>query len=167
MHKDYTDNEVVYEQKDEQYSKEKMAIAKEVTKLLNSGDTIFLNSGSTSLAVLREMNAQNERVKVITNNALAPAVITNEQVELMVTGGEYRQSSKSLIGDLATHIFSKVFANKCILAVNGVSATHGVSTSVYQETLINEMMVEHCKGECIVVADGSKIGNFIILKVSQ
>ncbi|MBS4210174.1 DeoR/GlpR family DNA-binding transcription regulator [Bacillus sp. FJAT-50079] len=158
--KDYTDNEMLYEQKGAQFSKEKAAIAKEVMKLLHEGDTIFLNSGSTSLSILHEINTKNEMIKVITNNALAPVAITNSQVDLMVTGGEYRKNSKSLVGDLATHIFSKVIANKCILSVNGVSVVHGVSTAVYQETLINELMVQHCKGDCIVVADGSKIGKF-------
>ncbi|WP_249317126.1 DeoR/GlpR family DNA-binding transcription regulator [Bacillus sp. FJAT-50079] len=162
--KDYTDNEVLFEEKGEKFSKEKAAIAREVVKLLSAGDTIFLNSGSTSLAVLNELNNRDKTIKVITNNALAPTVITNNNVELMITGGEYRKTSKSFVGDLAVPVLSKVIATKCILGANGISAEHGISTSVYQETLINELMVKHCKGECIIVADGSKIGKFFSFK---
>lgn len=154
----HADNEVIYEEKGARFSHEKKMIAKEVIKLLEINDTVFLNSGSTSLAILNELNYFEKSIRVITNNALAPTAIANENIELMMTGGEYRTKSKSLVGDLAKHAISRVFASVCILGVNGISTEGGISTSVYQETAINEMMVSQCKGKCIIVADGSKVG---------
>lgn len=152
------DNEVIYEEKGARFSHEKSMIAREVIKLLEINDTVFLNSGSTSLAILKEFNHLEKPIRVITNNALAPTAIVSDNIELMMTGGEYREKSKSLVGDLAEHAISRVFASVCILGVNGISTEGGITTSVYQETAINELMVSQCKGKCIIVADGSKVG---------
>ncbi|MBO0993156.1 DeoR/GlpR family DNA-binding transcription regulator [Bacillus sp. SD088] len=155
---DITDNEVLYEEKGGKYTKEKKEIAKETVKHIEDGDTIFINSGSTTLYVLKEINDSGKIVKIITNNALAPTVIDRDSVELLITGGEYRAKSKSLVGENAIQMISNIVANKCILGINGISAEDGIFTSVYQEAGVNEQMIESCFGEVIVVADHSKIG---------
>ena len=58
----------------------------------------------------------------------------------------------------ASDMLSKVYTNTCILGVNGISSSNGITTSNYQEASINELMVTHCKGKVIVAADSSKIG---------
>lgn len=161
---DITDQEVLYEEKGSQFNKIKQAIAKEAASFIEDGDTIFLNSGSTTLSVIQELNKSGKSIRIVTNNAMAPTVVDSHSVELLMTGGEYRVKSKSLIGDNAIRMISKVAANKCILGVNGISAEEGISTSVYQETSINEMMIDSCFGEVIVVADSSKIGKFYNFK---
>lgn len=155
---DITDNEVLYEEKGGQYNREKKQIAQETVKHIDDGDTIFINSGSTTLYVLKELNDSGKNVKVISNNALAPTVIDSNSVELLLTGGEYRTKSKSLIGEGAIQVISNIVANKCILGVNGIGAEDGIFTSVYQEAGVNGQMIESCIGEVIVVADHSKIG---------
>lgn len=161
---DITDQEVLYEEKGSQFNKVKQMIAKKAVSFIEDGDTVFVNSGSTTLSVIQELNRSGKSIRIITNNAMAPTVIDNHSVELLMTGGEYRLKSKSLIGDNAIRMISKIAANKCIIGVNGISAEEGISTSVYQETSINEMMVESCFGEVIVVADSSKIEEFYNFK---
>jgi DeoR family fructose operon transcriptional repressor len=97
-------------------------------------------------------------VIIITNNALAASAITNSSAKLISTGGQYSDLSKSFVGDFATRIINMTYANLCILGVNGISSDFGVTTSVYQETMINELMVKRCNGLKIIAADGSKIG---------
>ncbi|MDO4573224.1 MAG: DeoR/GlpR transcriptional regulator, partial [Clostridia bacterium] len=53
----------------------------------------------------------------------------------------------------------RVYATKCILGVNGITAEDGITTSIHQETSINSLMLRRCKGERIVVADSSKVGH--------
>ena len=87
-----------------------------------------------------------------------------------MTGGECRSRSKSLVGSYALNVVNSIYGNACILGVNGISSTCGTTTSVYQETSINEAMVKRCNGPVIIAADGSKVGksyNFISIPIQD
>ena len=149
--------ETLFADKPRLHAQEKETIGAIVASLVKNEDTIFLNAGSTTLSVLRQLNQY--KVRVVTNNAAAPGeVIDDSGVELILVGGLYRAKSNSLYGDLAVMTLSQIHASACVLGTNGVSAKTGLTSSVYGETVINRLMVERCQGKVIVVADGSKIG---------
>lgn len=136
---------------------EKETIGKIVAGLVKDDETVFLNAGSTTLSVLRHL--ADRRVRVVTNNAAAPAALGEDaSVELILVGGLYRGKSSSLHGDLAVMTLSQIHASLCVLGTDGVSARTGLTSSVYGETVINRLMAERCQGKVVVVADGSKIG---------
>ncbi len=147
--------ESLFVEKGTQHAVEKEAIGAEAATLVKDEDTVLLNAGSTTLAVLRHLRQRN--VRIVTNNAAA-VELTDAVGELIVVGGEFRAKSRSLIGDLALQTLSQIHASICILGTNGVSARTGLTTSVHAETAINRMMVERSDGNVVVVADGSKIG---------
>lgn len=150
-----TEHEPPLEEKKIQHESTKAKIARQAAALIPDGATVFLNSGSTTLTTMKYLD--NRKVRIITNNSLAPSVITSEKIDLIITGGECRSRAKSLVGEHALLALNAVYADYCILGVNGISAA-GTTTSVYQETAINEAMVRRCNGTVIIVADGSKIG---------
>lgn len=143
-------------EKEGRHEAQKRSVAKRAASLVQDGDTVFLNSGSTTSMIMRFLDKKT--IRIFTNNALASSCINSERTELIITGGECRPRSKALIGTFATNMLSKVYTNTCILGVNGISSTHGITTSNYQEASINELMVNHCRGRVIVAADSSKIG---------
>lgn len=160
--------ESLFVEKDAQHSPEKDAIGAEAAALVKDEDTVLLNAGSTTLAVIRHLRGRN--VRIVTNNAAAPAELTEVGPELILLGGELRKKSRSLIGDLALMALSQIHAAVCVLGTNGVSARTGLTTSVYAETAINRLMVERSDGNLVVVADGSKIGvtsNFSCVPLAQ
>lgn len=164
----FSEYDVVLEQKQVENEHIKNAIGRQAVNLIQDGSTIFMNSGSTTLSVLRHLNSKS--VRVITNNALAPAAVWSDHVELIMTGGECRSRSKSLLGSFALNVIISIYGNICVLGVNGISSTCGTTTSVYQETALNEAMVKRCSGPVIIVADGSKVGksyNFISIPVKD
>ncbi|MFA6505615.1 MAG: DeoR/GlpR family DNA-binding transcription regulator [Treponemataceae bacterium] len=159
--------EFKFEIKGSLHSAEKEAIGERAADLVKDGDTVFVNAGSTTLSLLKHLSER--RVRVITNNAAAPNVIEESAMELILVGGEYRHTSRSLFGDLAVATISQIHANLCVLGTNGISVRHGLTTSVYPEAAINRLMVERCIGAVIVVADGTKVGavsNFTSLPLS-
>jgi DeoR/GlpR family transcriptional regulator of sugar metabolism len=160
--------ESLFVEKGAQHAAEKEAIGAEAAALVKDEETVLLNAGSTTLAVIRHLQARN--VRIVTNNAGAPAELAEAVGELIVLGGELRKKSRSLIGDLALLTLSQIHAGLCILGTNGVSARTGLTTSVHAETAINRLMVERSDGNVVVVADGSKIGvtsNFACLPLAQ
>lgn len=149
-------SESKFEEKGNLHASEKEAIGERACALLKDGDTVFVNAGSTTLCLLKHL--VDRKVRVITNNAAAPSVVADSEMELILVGGEYRHASRSLFGDLAVATISQIHANACVLGTNGITARHGLTTSVYPEAAINRLMVDRCIGSVIVVADGSKVG---------
>jgi DeoR/GlpR family transcriptional regulator of sugar metabolism len=162
------EQEILFTEKDRLHTKHKDAIGAMAESLVKDGDTVFLNAGSTTLAVLRHLG--HRRIRIITNNAAAPSAIGDSRAELILVGGEYRARSSSLFGDLAILSLSQIHATLCILGTNGITARNGLTTSVQPEAAINRLMAERCEGPIVVVADGSKIGvtsSFACLPIAQ
>lgn len=160
--------ETLFKDKPRLHAEEKDIIGAVAASFVKNEDTVLLNGGTTTLAILRHLRQRN--VRIITNNAAAPDEIGDSGAELILLGGQYRNKSRSLYGGLAVLTLGQIHASICILGSNGVSARTGLTTSVYAETAINLLMVERCKGEVIVVVDGSKIGvtsNFSGVPLSQ
>src|SRR5699024_10089782 len=88
----------------------------------------------------------------------------NDNIEVLILGGEYRANSKSIIGENAIEMASSITVNKCILGINGINADNGVFTAVYQEVGVNKQMIDSCDGEVIIVADHSKVGKLYNFK---
>ncbi|MEG2626240.1 MAG: DeoR/GlpR family DNA-binding transcription regulator [Christensenella sp.] len=162
------DKPATFEEKKTVHHSEKIKIAQAASRYISDGCTVFMNSGTTVLQVISALTEKN--VTIITNNALAYEYAQKTGGDIICTGGVYSDSTKAYVGDFAVNILSKVYADVCVLGVNGINAVSGVTTSVLQETNISDKMVERCTGKVIVVADGSKIGrtfSFVSVKLSH
>ena len=138
------------------HNREKELIAAYAARLVPQSGVMFCNSGTTVLEVIKRCNKKN--ITIISNNASINSVLNDGTCEFICTGGEYSDSTKSYVGEYATFILQKSYANICILGVNGVSATYGLTTASSKEPMINELMVRRCRGPRIVVAAGHKVG---------
>ncbi|MDL2285452.1 DeoR/GlpR family DNA-binding transcription regulator [Desulfovibrio sp. OttesenSCG-928-F07] len=145
-----------FEDKRSRRKHEKDLIADTLVEMIEPGTTVFMNAGTTTLAVMSRIRDYN--IRVITNNAMATTALAGGSAELICTGGEYQDRTKSFCGDFATYIIGNLYADLCILGVNGVSVAGGITTTFYNETQINELMIKRCHGKTIIAADGSKIG---------
>ncbi|WP_315078263.1 DeoR/GlpR family DNA-binding transcription regulator [uncultured Clostridium sp.] len=134
----------------------KNCIAKYAASLIKDGDTIFINSSSTALLILKYLD--DRRVNVVTNNGKVLQSTIGPNIELVLTGGQVYERKQSLVGEFATYILSKITADKCFLGVSGIASDSGISTSVLQETLINHEMINRCNGPVYILASSSKVG---------
>lgn len=135
---------------------QKHAIAKYAANFVDDGDTIFINSSTTALLLLKYIT--NKRVVVVTNNGKAVNMEKDPRIELVLTGGEVYERKQSMVGEFALHTLAKITASKTFIGVGGISVEGGITTSVLQETAVNEMMLKRCSGACFVLATSSKIG---------
>ena len=132
------------------------ALARVAASFIENYDLVFFNSSSTALYTLEFL--ENIHATIITNNGRALHCNRAPGIDLFLTGGEVYGQKQSLVGEIAMNTLSQMTAAKCILGVSGISARDGITSSIMQETAINQQMLRHCSGEKIVVADGSKIG---------
>jgi DeoR family transcriptional regulator of aga operon len=134
---------------------EKQRIGKAAAALIEAGETIILDSGTTTMEVARNLNKDNP-ITVITNALnIAEQLAEHQNLNVMVPGGVLRKSSLSLVGSTAEAGFRSYFCDKLFLAVDGFNMDHGLSTPNVEEAHLNRIMIEISK-QVVVVADSSK-----------
>jgi len=162
--------ELLYSKKDEVNRAEKMAIGRKAASLVEDGDLVFVNSGSTAYHVIMNL-ARRAHVKIVTNNVAAVVDLENHLgVEIILTGGDYRAESHCLVGNYTELILNSICANKAIIGADGISIGLGITSPVAQEAAVTAKMLERTNGRVIVTADSSKVGvvsNFVITPIEN
>lgn len=158
-----------FQQRIQKFPDEKKRIGELAASLIEEGDIVFINSGSTAAQVLKNI-APNPRITVYTNNMSILTDIAEPVFKLHLIGGEFQSRSNSLAGRFALDNLGLVFANKAILGVDGVSLKHGCTVPTNPESEVVRRMIERTKGQVIVVADHSKWGavsNFPVAEIDE
>ncbi|RKX83354.1 MAG: DeoR/GlpR transcriptional regulator [Spirochaetes bacterium] len=164
------EREFNYSEKDRINPQQKESIGRAAAALIEDGDTVFINSGSTTYQVIRFLEDRKD-VRVITNNVAAVADFGGRSgVEMILTGGLYRYQSNCLIGDFAINTVNQIITSKIIMGVDGLCFDKGLTSPVYQEAGITRSMMDRTQGPVICVADASKLGkvtNFVIAPLAK
>ena len=139
------------------YIEEKREIAQKALNLINEGDCIILDSGSTTTEIAKLL-IDFQNLTVITN-ALNIALILGENhgINLIVTGGEYKAPTLSLTGKMAADSLKDIHANKLFLATAGISTSMQLTYPSLSDLIVKSAMIKS-SDEVYLVADSSKIG---------
>ncbi len=154
-------HEPTLEQAARENQAQKTAIARYAASLVQPGQVVILDVGSTTTAIALELVARPalHDVTVVTNGlnvalALEPA---SDRIDVLVTGGMVRPRQHSLVNPFAGLILEQTSAHIAFIGCNGVEAERGVTNLNFAEAEVKRAMI-HAAREVVVVADGSKIG---------
>jgi len=138
-------------------TEEKQEIAKKAVALINEGDTVILDSGSTTTELAKLM-VNFKSLNVITN-ALNIAMIlgSNPGINLIVSGGEFKAPTLSLTGDMAASTFKAIHVRKCFLATAGISADLQLTYPSLSDLVVKTAMIR-AADKVYLLADSSKLG---------
>lgn len=137
---------------------EKIAIAKTAASLVNEGETIILDSGSTTTELARQLVGYKS-LNVLTN-ALNIAMMLGENpgISLLVSGGEFKAPTLSLTGEIAAKLFKGIHVNKLFLATAGISTEDFLLTYPSLSDLSVKSAMIRAASKVYLLADSSKIG---------
>ena len=136
---------------------EKTAIARAALELIEDGDTIFLDAGSTGLELARLLN---KNVIVITNDAMIAAeLLSHTSVTLYCTGGLLQRSEASTIyvGPDTVNLISRYRTSKCFMGCSALNLTYGLMVFSSIEAEIKAEIIRASE-KVICLADNSKFG---------
>jgi len=134
---------------------EKQRIGKKAAELIKDGDTIILDSGTTTLQIAKFVSDIND-LTIITNSLnIAGQLVDYKNVKVIVPGGNLRRKSLSLIGPIAENSIKNYYCDKVFLGVDGIDTNYGISTPNSEEAYLNNIMINISR-EVIVVTDSSK-----------
>jgi DeoR/GlpR family transcriptional regulator of sugar metabolism len=146
-------------------AEEKKRIAVWIASYIESGDTIFLGSGTTTLYVAREIIIRDD-ITVVTNSVpILHELSNNSNMNIITVGGFLRRSELSLIGAFAEPVLNNIRVNKVVIGMRGIHPVHGF-TCEHPEELITDRMIFKISDNIIIVADHSKIGQVATSRVA-
>jgi DeoR/GlpR family transcriptional regulator of sugar metabolism len=135
----------------------KKIIGKKAAELIKAGDSIILDSGSTTTEIAKNLIGRSG-LTVITN-ALNIALLLGAEpgIEVIVTGGEFKPPTLSLTGQKAANFFEDIHVDKLFLATAGISLRSGLTYPSLSDIVVKKAMIESTD-VTYLVADSTKIG---------
>jgi len=135
----------------------KCIIAASARELLNHGETVFIDSGSTCAhlaALVREME-----LRVVTNSLdVMVALADRPGIALHATGGNYRQGGGSFIGPFAEEMIGRMNFDHAFLGTTGLSWDGRFSSQNTIESQSKRAVIAVTR-TVVVLCDRSKVGN--------
>ncbi len=133
----------------------KQAIGKLAAELVEDGQTIFLDSGSTVLAMLPHL-AQRKNVTIVTHGLCAMYETSKcPNLKLISLGGLYSPPTNSFVGISALDALDRLSVDTVFMAATGVSLERGLTNTTYLEAEIKHRVVQRGK-KVVLLADHSK-----------
>lgn len=157
--------DVPYALKKDAHRDEKNAIAELAAALVSDGDSVLLDSGSTTYEV-----AVNLRYKasltILTNDLrIAKLVATFPDVRLLVSGGELLGSVYTLIGDHACSFMKHYSADWGFLGADAVHPDAGITNTNTLEVPVKQALISS-SAHTVVVTDHTKFGQRALARIA-
>ena len=143
-------------EKEKLHRKEKLRIAEAAARLVQEGQVVILDSGTTTTAIARALR-HFHNLTIVTNAVNIAAELSGTAVEVILTGGTLRKNSFSLVGPIAEETLHRLNADLLFLGVDGFDVQYGLSTPNLLEAKVNRVMVEVAK-RTVAACDSSKFG---------
>ena len=143
-------------EKEKLQRKEKLQIAAAAARMVTEGQVVILDSGTTTTAIARALR-DFRNLTIITNAVNIAAELSGSTLEVILTGGNLRKNSFSLVGPIADETLHRLNADILFLGVDGFDVQYGLSTPNLLEAKVNRSMMDISK-EAVAVCDSSKFG---------
>ncbi|MBN1267888.1 MAG: DeoR/GlpR transcriptional regulator [Anaerolineales bacterium] len=136
---------------------EKQRIGQAVADMIDDGETLFICSGTTTLAVAEALYFRSNLTVVTNSLPVANTLASAPGVELIVIGGFLRESELALEGHMVEDAVQDLRVDKVIMGMRGIDPTHGLTSIHHQELKINRT-IQTISNTLIIVADHTKFG---------
>jgi len=135
----------------------KRRIARRAALLINPGDRVILDGGTTTLAVARALPADLQATVITHSPTIAAALVDHPTVEILLLGGRIYKHSAVACGAGAAEAARAITADLFLLGVTGVHAEHGLTTGDAEEAAMKRTLAERA-ADTYVLASAEKIG---------
>ena len=149
----------------QEHMENKKAIAAAAAGLVRDGDTLFINSGTTTYFAAVELK-QRKNLNVVTNSiSVAVELGGLPTFRVILLGGDISAQYSFTYGEDVKEQISRYRANWAILSVDGIQPGAGITTYHAEESVIDRIMMERAQTP-IIVADSSKLGRESFSRIS-
>jgi DeoR family transcriptional regulator of aga operon len=137
--------EFSYDIRQQQHSAEKARIGEAAARLLNYGDTVFLDASTTAQATIPYLK-QFPELTVITNSLkIAIGLLDAGHIHVMLPGGSLRRNSISLVGQPQCDFLENINIEVGFFGARGIAIPEGLTDVELNEVRMKQSMVERCR----------------------
>ncbi|MDB5261916.1 MAG: transcriptional regulator, partial [Adhaeribacter sp.] len=156
QHNPYTVDRPVNE-KEKIQSGEKNRIGLAGAALVQPNDSILIASGTTVLALAKNIKPQENLTVITSALPVALELIRHPAIEVLQLGGLLRKNSSSVAGPYSERFLTDFSCSKLFLGVDGIDLEFGLTTTNVMEAHLNRQMIAISQ-KTIVLADSTKFG---------
>jgi DeoR/GlpR family transcriptional regulator of sugar metabolism len=127
-----------YEERSRQSVEGKQAVARAAATLLQPGDTVIVDGGSTALALVEAIPPDHTGTFITHSPPVAAALAPREVVMI---GGSLDARAMVCVGAQTIDAYSRITADVCFLGIWSIHATAGISSGYYEEAEIRRALV--------------------------
>ncbi len=155
-----------YEERRRLNDEAKAAIARRCAQAIPDNSSLFLNIGTTTEAVAREL-LNHHNLTVVTNNMnVANILLANDTCEIMVAGGVLRRSDGGLVGDLTAQFIEQFKVDFAIIGASALDAEGDLLDFDLQEVRVSKALIRQAR-RTFLVADASKFGRAAPVRIAS
>jgi len=158
--------EPTYLDKEIKLQNEKKAIAKKAAEFIEEGDTILLDSGTTTHSLVDWLKTYS-RLTVVTNSlTIAQELHDARGIDLLVVGGTLRRETLAMVGPMADQVLDTIRVDKAFVATNGVDIVEGLTTPNLMEAATKRKLIRAAK-QVFLLTDHSKVGKVSLARFAE
>jgi DeoR/GlpR family transcriptional regulator of sugar metabolism len=147
--------ELSFQKRQTRNLEQKRRIASLAKDLLADGESVIMDSSTSSLELARAL--PHMRLTVLTNSVTTVMELADKDINVMSTGGILRQNNLSFIGSIAERALEGYYVDKAFLSCRGVAAREGATDASDLEVELKRRMLRAAK-RVIFLVDSSKFG---------
>ncbi len=160
----FTVGERNVEEKSKLFNEEKEAVARFAASLIDDGDFVFIDAGTTTDKMIDYIPPQ--KVTFVTNAFLHAKKLAQKGFKVFIPAGEIKLSTEAIVGEECLLCLQNYNFTKCFIGVNGISVSGGLSTPDISEARVKTAVINNSK-EVYILADHSKFDKVTAVKFAQ
>lgn len=143
---------------------EKRQIAEYASSLVEEGDCLYLDAGTTVKELIDFL--PNVNIVVVTNGFMHLPALMEKGIPAYLTGGFVKQNTNAMIGRGALSSLELYRFDKCFMGVNGIHPQFGFTTPDQEEAVVKQKAISLSR-EAYVLADESKFSEIAFSKIAD
>jgi DeoR family glycerol-3-phosphate regulon repressor len=146
---------ILYEERRRLNETGKREIAERCAKSIPDSASVFMNIGTSTEAVAREL-LDHENLLVVTNNLnIAHILAANPTCKIILTGGELRRTDSGIVGGLTAEMVKQFKFDYSVLGCSAIDADGDLLDFDDQEVMVSKAAIQRSR-QVMVVADSIK-----------
>lgn len=162
-HLSFDEVEPAFEQRMRQFAAEKLAIARTAAALVERGESIGLDVGTSVLTLAGELSGRRD-LRIFTNNLRAAMQMAQSGSEVYVLGGRVRDIECSVIGSRAVDELMSRFLDRVFIGISGFDANGFYDYSLEDSDVKRAFMTN--AGAVVVLCDSSKFNRRALARIA-
>lgn len=139
----------------------KKELVQKAAELVQDGDVIFLDAGSTTELIIPLLNQKG--LTVVTNAIHHAAKLVDKNIKTLIIGGFIKNVTDASVGQMAVEQVRRLNFDKAFLGMNGIDGEH-ITTPEMEEAVVKRSIIASAK-KAYILADSSKLGQVSFINV--